>query len=234
MVASFKQIQPYIIQSESGGRNYTSQQNYDYPRSTASGYYQITNTTWGSIPTSITGGAGSASQASYAQQTAAAQYLWERNAGNDWIGINPNTGKPFNSVAYNANAAIVGGGTPSTQISSTVSNLVAGGDGGSGTPQVGTGPGQLDPYVIDPSTGQPYGAGTTPGVPNADPNSINPQTGNPISTPPPLANALPAIGAWVGNWAVRLGLIAVGIVLIGAAAASLAKEHDIMPPLPVE
>lgn len=122
MAASFSQIEPYILQSESGGNNYTSAQNVNYPRSTASGYYQITNSTWAGIPTSITGGTQSAYQAPFATQQAAANYLWNANNGADWINFNP--------TVASANNAILAGGTPSTTISPTVSNLASSSDGG--------------------------------------------------------------------------------------------------------
>lgn len=247
MVASFSQIEPYIIQSESHGNNYSSSQNYDYPNSTASGYYQITNSTWAGIPTSITGGTQSASQATFAQQQAAANYLWNQNAGADWINWNP-------TVAA-ANAALVAGGTPATSVSPMVSNLIAsnGGTGSGGANLTYTAPGSF----VDPATGNAdYGGGGDIGTPyyggsyggGLDPGAL-PATGgdptapaiipgasnNPITQlTDAIGNPLQAIGEWLSNWAVRLGLIAVGIVLIGAAAANLAKEHDVLPPVPME
>lgn len=164
MVASFSQIEPYLIQSESGGKNYTSAQNVDYPNSTASGYYQITNSTWAGIPTSITGGTESAYQAPFAQQQAAAQYLWNSNNGSDWLC------QGCNSTAVAANAAFESGGTPSYPISSAVSSLpLAGGSANN----YGLGDANLN-QLNDPSylTGMPtYGdqtASDTTGLPYGD------------------------------------------------------------------
>lgn len=72
-----------------------------------------------------------------------------------------------------------------------------------------------------PSTSAPYTPGSDPSAGGA-------------SVPSSIGNPLAAIGSFVGNWAVRLGLIAVGIVLIGAAAHSLAEEHGGLPAIPVE
>lgn len=169
MVASFSQIEPYLIQSESSGKNLPSSANYDYPRSTASGYYQITNTTWAGIPTSITGGTQSAYQAPFAQQQAAAQYLWNQNNGYDWLGTTSN-GTPFNSTAQAANAALMSGQTPNVQLSSATTSLPlsggAAGNYGLGDPNLN----QLnDPAYL---TGMPtYGdttASDTTGLPYGD------------------------------------------------------------------
>lgn len=249
MVASFKQIEPYIIQSESHGNNYTSQQNYNYPTSTASGYYQITNSTWAGIPTSITGGTQSAYQASFAQQQAAAQWLWDNHNGSDWLCPG------CNSTVVNANNAIMAGNTPAASISPMVTQLIS--TNGGSAPASGS---IYDPGGLDYGGGGPGTVGNTPDAPATDssgdssgyelPNPLGAGAGdNPPSTSAPYtpggpataggatvpttANWLTEIGQFFGNWAVRLGLIAVGIVLIGAAAHSLAEEHGGLPALPV-
>lgn len=172
MVASFSQIEPYIIQSESSGRNLPSSANVNYPVSTASGYYQITNTTWGGIPTSITGGTQSAYQAPFAQQQAAAQYLWNQNNGYDWLGTNPKTGQPWNSTAVAANNALMSGQTPNIPLNSAVTGLpLSGGSSnnyGLGDPNLNqlndpaylTGMPTYGDTTASDTTGLPYGGST--------------------------------------------------------------------------
>jgi hypothetical protein len=202
MVASFSQIQPYIIQSESSGQNLPSSANYDYPNSTASGYYQITNSTWAGIPSSITGGSTSAYQASYAQQTAAAEYLWNTNNGADWIN--------YNSTVANANNSLQAGLQPAFQVSPTVSNLIAQNSGST-----------------DGTLSTPYGGGgeTAPGT-TAPAASTGAASSSGFGA---LGGTLDTIGQYVGNFIVRWGLVAAGIVLVAAAAWAL-SEGDVQVP----
>lgn len=122
-VAPFSEIEPYLIQSESSGQNIMQQQ-VPQSVSTAGGYFQITNSTWGGVPTSITQGYGTAISAPFSVQEAAANYLWNTNQGSDWLG---NGGSyPGNSAVIAANNALVNGETPSNiTVSPSVSNLLA-------------------------------------------------------------------------------------------------------------
>lgn len=150
------------------------------------------------------------------------------------------------TLGSNPNAVNIGGNNYSDEWGSPSSSFVApsyggGAAGSDGNPNTFTGSnGNLDVGgggdIGTPGYGGSYGGGLDPGAlsgtgPDPTAPAIIPGTSNnPVTQ---AQQALPAIGAFVGNWAVRLGLIAVGIVLIGAAAVNLAKEHDVgLPMLP--
>lgn len=111
-VAPFSAIEPYIIGSESSGQN-VMQNLVPQNVSTASGYFQITNSTWKGVPSSITQGYPTAMSAPFSVQEQAANYLWNTNSGSDWLG-NPSAGYAGNSQIQAANNAILAGQTPTT------------------------------------------------------------------------------------------------------------------------
>lgn len=65
--------------------------------STASGYYQITNTTWAGIPTSITGGYPTAMSAPADVQANAAAYLYNQSGFASWAPYNSNLAAAISS-----------------------------------------------------------------------------------------------------------------------------------------
>jgi hypothetical protein len=129
-VAPFSQIEPYIIQPESGGQN-IFQNLVSASKSTAQGYFQITNTTWAGVPTTITQGYTNAMSAPFSVQQAAANWLWTTNNGSDWLGNG--TTYPGDSAIIAANAALVAGQIPSMKISPTVTALISSNAGASGS-----------------------------------------------------------------------------------------------------
>lgn len=117
-VASFSQIEPYILEFEGGGQNILCTlpgcpgvpNPSGAPKSTASGYFQITNSTWAGVPTSITGGTPTAMSAPFSVQANAAQWLWTTDNGSDWLGNGADYKGNANIIA--ANNAIEAGNPP--------------------------------------------------------------------------------------------------------------------------
>lgn len=122
---------------------------------------------------------------------------------------------PNATVATPDSSLASGTGITSDPNSYTGNVDVGGGGDGSSSPNFSGGGMGLDPAPggVNPDTSPTGGAAGPPGGASTNP--------------------LAAIGAFAGNWAVRLGLIAVGIVLIGAAAHSLAEEHGGLPAIPI-
>lgn len=209
-VAPFGSIEPYLIQAESGGNNVVCNlpgcpgvaNPNGAPLSTAGGYFQITNSTWGGIPASITAGYPSAVSAPFDVQQSAANYLWTSGNGTAWLGT-PGTSYTGNPNIIAANAALVAGQTPGMAVSSTVTGLV----GGGATPTAASAlnlPGLLNP--------------TNPTVPNT---AVNAAIGN-AATAATSAAATAASGiatgieTWLGSIGgnVGIGILAVLLLVI--------------------
>lgn len=233
MVAPFSFIQPYIIQSESSGQN-VLQHLVPVSVSTASGYYQITNSTWNSIPSSITGGYPTAMSAPFDTQTAAAEYLWNNNNGNDWI--------PYNSQVAAANQAYMNGQQPSLSISQDVQNLINGNatasstDGTGTTPMSSQGSGGLT-YTwpddgsgtgnIDTSGASDYGGGQdiAGGYGATSVGTAPTPTTASGDTPAQASSWWNTVIGDVYDWMSRFGLIILAIVFLGIAAYFFVKKE---------
>jgi hypothetical protein len=100
---------------------------------------------------------------------------------------------------------------------STASALAGNPANVSGTPQ-SDGSGYLPSDPAAGLTTDPFGSTTT-----LDPQQAPAGQGNPVTNP---AGTLPQIGAFAGNWFVRIGVIGLGVVLIAAAAFHLAKQSQ--------
>jgi hypothetical protein len=151
------------------------------------------------------------------------------------------------TLGRSAGAVNIGGNNFSDQFGEPTQNFVppqfGGSSGGSSPPMSFDAPGfvpgggtatTLQPGEADygAGPGDPtgnqslYPGGTGSGDPMlpptaaADPGNPYPTTGGAAA----IAAGLPQIGAFISNWAVRGGLILLGIVLIAAAAFALASE----------
>lgn len=219
-VAPFGTIEPYIIQAESGGQNQLCQlpgcpgipNPQGAPTSTAGGYFQITNSTWALVPSSIRGNYTTAIQAPFNVQQSAANYLWNTDSGSDWLG-NPSAGYAGNSNIIAANAALVAGQTPSLPVSSAVTSLVADGPAATFTLPNPLGAGAGD--AIPTTTGSPGTGGA--GQPAA-------VTGATVQTPGAIATSLlSSIETWLGSIGGNLGIAFLAILLFIIAVWPVAK-----------
>lgn len=238
MVAPFSQIEPYIIQDESGGHNVLCDlpgcpgvpNPTGAPLSTASGYFQITNSTWKGAGI-VNQGYPTAMSAPFNVQEAVAAQLWNQNAGSDWLGSGSYTG---NSKIIAANAALMGGTLPAGQpLNAAVLALTGGAPGASGvssptttpvttptTPSVTTTPTDPTGYTCGPQYFGLFG----PNVcnPNSNPDHTLPSVvapsgvpaGQPVTQQTPLdfsgiTTYLSSIGGSVG-----IGILAVALLLI--------------------
>lgn len=255
-MVSFAEIQPYILKYESGGRNiYNSKYSINPNYYTASGYYQITNSTWRGVPSSITQGYPTAISAPFDVQTAAAENIWNRDPG-AWLG-HPDLGYAGNSkiiAAYNqlASGNNPGGGIDPGNIggSSSVIPDITMQQNIDNYGYFGATP--IDPYANTPYARDPlsvgsvsdYGyfdlnppdtslqAGTTGGP---DPYNMGANLGNAVGgVAQNLATGGQSSGSAWWNWFTtvtidvmqRFGLIILGVVLIAGAAWALSRENN--------
>jgi hypothetical protein len=236
-----------IMTAESGGKNvynymYTSDPTYY----TASGYYQITNTTWkqGAAWAGVdTSRYPTAISAPYSVQTSVANSLIDHVGMQPWSGSKANTylsqidqgGSPNLITAPVDSGTGLVGGTGSGIASGDTTNQGFGSNGAlTGTPHV---------TVEDPTTGQPVDTGGGSSTSGSG-TSTSPSTTSGAGTGTPITEGLQpgtittatgwiggietAVGNWmtnftknlfgsVANWFVRAGLIVLAIVLIALA-----------------
>jgi hypothetical protein len=239
----------YIRQYESPNGNV---RNYRYdPTHTASGYYQITDSTWRDIAPAAgidTKQYPTAMSAPYGVQTDAATALYNQRGFSPWAPYNPRLsnaidaaggssafGDPQGGYSYDPPANGNGGGTSGIDYTIT----------GSGSDK--TDPSSyLDPYHpnFDPNSADYGGGGTN--IFGLDPNLTFSDVGSGIGG---LLGSIPGVGSLFGgsssssggwwdwltgeasSFLTRGGLMLLAIVLIAAAAFALASEHTKMPPI---
>lgn len=222
MTLPFAQVEPYILQSENGGRN------SPVSPTGAKGYYQFLDSTWRTVPSSITQGYATADAAPFAVQQAAAQYKWEQNGGQDWLC--PGCNAPFQR-AYGQLAA---GQTPDMQVSQTVWSLPLMQSSGGPTITPNTDP-NADFTYNDPNNAGT--GGTTTGSPGTGATGTPAGTGQPVNVglQPSLVTD---IGTWLKqavtqpieeyfasaqNWFQRAFIMVVGLILLLVAFWRLAE-----------
>lgn len=206
-VAPFSAIEPYIISAESAGRN-IFQTIAPASRSTASGYFQITDSTWNLAPATLRQGYPTAMSAPFSVQEGVANWLWNVDQGTDWLG-NPSRGYAGDPAVIAANNALVAGQTPTQGINPAVTQLLS-------TNAAATSSGDV------PTVGSNFGA---PGLPPAaiatGPNGTTTSiTGQTTQT----GSYLPAIEAWLSSSSANVGIAVLAIVLILIAVWPQARQ----------
>lgn len=223
-----------IMTAESGGRNvYNYMYNTNPNYYTASGYYQIVNSTWkqgaqwagvdtSQYPTAIS--------APYEVQTQVANALIDHQGLQPWSGSRANS--LINQIDTGGNPTLVnapvdGGGGATTTLASNTPDTSGQGYGSNGTSTTGGGgasytdPTTLQTYTATPgsssvtASGPGYGTAVQVGVESTLLSDLNTWIGGiKTSIGNWMTNLLGYAFGSVANWFARIGLIILGFILL--------------------